>query len=105
VYFVSLKNGSLGVRILAQPKAKKSRIIGLHNGMVKIALAAPPVDGKANKHLINFLAAFFGIKQAEITLVSGTNTRKKVCVIGDLSRSELETKLKPYLGTSAELRE
>jgi len=98
VCFVSFKNGVIGIRILAQPKAKESKIIGLDNGMVKVTLAAPPVDGKANKQLLRFLAAFFGIKQKEIKLVSGANSRQKVCVIGDLSRKELELKLNQHLG-------
>lgn len=60
-----------------QPKAKKDEFAGLHNGLLKIRLTAPPVDGKANKHLIGFIAKAFKVPKSQVTLISGDQSRQK----------------------------
>lgn len=91
--FVMLKGGGTGIKILAQPNAKKSQIVGLHDGMIKIALAAPPVEGKANKCLIAFLASYFEVKKRDVVLISGENSRKKVCVVTPLTKRSVVERL------------
>lgn len=51
--------------------------MGLHNGLLKIRLTAPPVEGKANKHLIGFIAKAFKVPKSQVTLVSGEQSRQK----------------------------
>lgn len=66
-----------------QPGAKKTAIVGLHGEALKIRLAAPPVDGKANDCLIDFLAETLGVARRNIELVSGASSRaKRVRVAG-----------------------
>ncbi len=65
------------LRLHIQPGAKKTEVAGLHGEALKIRLAAPPVDGKANACLIAFLAKQLGIAKASITLVSGDASRAK----------------------------
>lgn len=60
-----------------QPGAKKTEIAGLHGEALKIRLAAPPVDGKANDCLIAFLAQTLGIAKSRIELVGGASSRAK----------------------------
>jgi hypothetical protein len=60
-----------------QPKASKDEFAGLHGGRVKIRLTAPPVDGKANAHLIVFLASTFAVSKSQVSLESGQLSRKK----------------------------
>ena len=60
-----------------QPGAKKTEIAGLHGEALKIRLAAPPVDGKANDCLIAFLAQTLGIAKCRIELVGGASSRAK----------------------------
>lgn len=60
-----------------QPGAKKTEIVGLHGEALKIRLAAPPVDGKANDVLLGFLAATLGVARSQLTLVSGQAGRAK----------------------------
>ena len=60
-----------------QPKAKHNEFCGVHGDAFKIRITAPPVDGKANAHLVKFLANAFGVTQAQVTLLSGQNSRKK----------------------------
>ena len=61
--------------------AKKSGVVGEHGDALKIRLAAPPVDGKANAALIEFLATRLGVARAQVTLKSGQTSRRKVLEI------------------------
>jgi uncharacterized protein (TIGR00251 family) len=65
------------LRLHIQPGAKKTEVIGLHGEALKIRLAAPPVDGKANACLIGFLADRLGVAKASVSLVSGESSRAK----------------------------
>ncbi|MCB6182995.1 DUF167 domain-containing protein [Leeia sp. TBRC 13508] len=66
-----------------QPGAKSSEISGEHGEALKIRLAAPPVEGKANQALIRFLSEKLAIPKQAITLLSGeTNRNKRVQIIG-----------------------
>jgi uncharacterized protein (TIGR00251 family) len=67
---------SLVVRVV--PSASKTEIIGwMSDGSLKIRLAAPPVDGKANGELVSFLAKILGVSKNEIEIVSGQTSKKK----------------------------
>ncbi|BAO28079.1 DUF167 domain-containing protein [Sulfuritalea hydrogenivorans] len=71
------------LRLHIQPGAKKTEAVGLHGEALKIRLAAPPVDGKANACLIAFLADRLGVARAAVSLVSGESSRaKRVRVCG-----------------------
>lgn len=61
-----------------QPGAKKTEVTGLHGDALKIRLAAPPVDGKANAALIGFVADRLGVAKSAVTLKSGQTSRRKV---------------------------
>ncbi len=65
------------LRLHIQPGAKKTEVVGLHGEALKIRLAAPPVDGKANACLIGFLADRLGVAKASVSLVSGESSRAK----------------------------
>ncbi len=60
-----------------QPKASKDEFAGLHGERLKIRLTAPPVEGKANAHLLAFLAKAFGVAKAQVSLESGELNRHK----------------------------
>jgi hypothetical protein len=71
------------LRLHIQPGAKKTEVVGRHGEALKIRLAAPPVDGKANACLIAYLADQLGIAKAAISLLSGDSSRaKRVRVVG-----------------------
>jgi uncharacterized protein (TIGR00251 family) len=66
-----------------QPGAKKTEVAGPHGDALKIRLAAPPVDGKANAALVEFIAAKVGCGRTAVELVSGQTSRvKRVRVAG-----------------------
>ena len=72
-----------------QPGAKKTSFDGQHGEQLKIRLAAPPVDGKANEALIRFLADALDLRRSAITLVSGQTSRHKRVEIEALTPAAL----------------
>jgi uncharacterized protein (TIGR00251 family) len=73
------------LRLHIQPGAKKTEVVGMHGEALKIRLAAPPVDGKANACLIAFLAAQLGVARSAVRLVSGESSRAKRVHVGGLA--------------------
>ena len=70
-------DGSVTLTIHAQPGAKKTEVAGVHNAALKIRLAAPAVEGRANDALVAFLAESFGVPRRNVTLVRGETGRRK----------------------------
>ena len=60
-----------------QPRASKDEIVGFHGDRLKIRITAPPVDGKANQHLVSFLANVFKVPKRNILLLAGETGREK----------------------------
>lgn len=73
-----LQGGVLGLSLHIQPGAKKTEIAGPHGDALKIRLAAPPVDGKANAALLAFVAERLGVGKSSVSLKSGQTSRRKV---------------------------
>lgn len=76
-----------------QPGAKKTEVAGLHGDALKIRLAAPPVDGKANEALIAFLAKALGVPKANVELVSGQTSRAKRLRVAGVAPAAAEAAL------------
>jgi hypothetical protein len=66
-----LGENSLNIQVQIQPGSSKDQIIGIHNGRLKIKISAPPVDGKANQNLIEFIAKALGVSKSKIEIVKG----------------------------------
>ncbi len=76
-------DGRITLTLHIQPGAKSSAVCGQHGEALKIRLAAPPVDGKANAALLAFLADALGVSRQAVKLISGdSNRRKRVEVTG-----------------------
>jgi uncharacterized protein (TIGR00251 family) len=67
--------------VLVQPRASRSKVVGVHDGRLKIALAAPPVDGEANAALIEFIADALDVRKADVRLADGETSRRKRLLI------------------------
>lgn len=78
---------SIRLTLHVQPGAKKTEIAGEHGDALKIRLAAPPVDGKANQALLSYLAERFDVPQRQVVLKQGETSRRKVVEIGGSSVS------------------
>ncbi|WP_133679867.1 DUF167 domain-containing protein [Paludibacterium purpuratum] len=76
----STENG-FTLTLHVQPGAKKTEICGEHGEALKIRLAAPPVEGKANSALILWLADCFDVPRRDVTLLSGEKNRHKIVAI------------------------
>jgi uncharacterized protein (TIGR00251 family) len=70
-------DGSFVLNLHIQPGAKRSEIAGLHGDALKIRLAAPPVEGRANAALIAFLAEQLHVPKAAVSLEAGASSRRK----------------------------
>ncbi|MBI5556987.1 MAG: YggU family protein [Deltaproteobacteria bacterium] len=71
-----------------QPKSSKNTICGLHGNELKLAITSPPVDGKANKAVIAYLAKLFGLAKSSVTIISGQQSRHKRCVLHGVTLKE-----------------
>ena len=80
--------GGVTLAVRAQPGAKKTAIAGVYgegeSAQLKIAVQAPPVEGRANEALVAFLAETFGIPKRAVELVSGELSRSKVFLLRDV---------------------
>ena len=65
------------LRIFLQPKASRDQIVGLHDGELKIAITAPPVDGAEDAHLLKYLSKLFKVPKSSIVLEKGELQRHK----------------------------
>jgi uncharacterized protein (TIGR00251 family) len=68
---------TLQLNVYLQPKASRDQILGWHDGELKIAVTTPPIDGKANAHLLKFLSKQFKVSKSQIEIVSGELNRHK----------------------------
>ena len=68
-----------------QPGAKRSEIAGLHGEALKIRLAAPPVEGRANEALLKFIAVLFDVPLRQVELRQGGQSRHKIVAVADSS--------------------
>ena len=74
---VRIDGSSLVLEVTVLPRASRTEIAGVTRDRVRIRLAAPPVDGRANSMLIEFLATEFRVPAARVTLVKGLKSRRK----------------------------
>jgi uncharacterized protein len=83
--------GGVTLAVRAQPGAKKTAIVGMYGegdvAQLKIAVQAPPVEGRANEALIAFLAEMLGLPKRSVELVSGELSRSKVFLLRNVTLS------------------
>lgn len=82
-------DGCVTLTLHIQPGARKTELAGLHGDALKIRLAAPPVDGKANAALIDFIADRLEIARSAVRLKSGQNSRRKVLEVSGVAETRI----------------
>lgn len=76
------RNGeTLTLTLHVQPGAKRNEIVGVHGDALKIRLAAPPVEGRANEALLKFLSEKFCVAFRQVELHQGGQSRRKVVAV------------------------
>jgi len=76
--------------VKVHPRARRTALAGRLGDAWKLALAAPPVDGKANEECVRFFADLAGVPKSRVRIVSGATNRMKVVEVEGLSEEELE---------------
>ena len=87
-YTVGKRGVTFPVRVV--PRASSSEIVGEHDGALKIRIAAPPVEGAANRELVRLLAKSLKVQQAEIEIVSGANATRKIVRLNDSTAAVID---------------
>ena len=80
--------------IRVQPRARKNAIVGELGDALKLALTAPPVEGRANEACITFLAEFLKVPRSSVTIAAGQSSRNKVIRVRGLSTTQVEERLR-----------
>ena len=95
-----LHNGERGaaLTIRVTPRARKTQFGGvLEDGTLRVRVAAPPVEGKANQALINYLAKVLGVRKNRIEIVAGERGLDKILSVVGMTAEEVEEKIRPWL--------
>ncbi|HYX53041.1 MAG TPA: DUF167 domain-containing protein [Candidatus Limnocylindrales bacterium] len=83
--------------VKVQPRARKNEITGTVGDALKLALTAPPVEGKANQAVIDFFADLFDIPRSSVTIASGETSRNKVIRVSGISAMQVRQRLSATL--------
>jgi uncharacterized protein len=83
---------SFAVRL--QPKAKKTAVVGELDGALKLAVTAPPIEGRANEACVRFLAELLNVARSSVTIAAGASSRNKVIRIEGLTAEQVRARLK-----------
>ena len=86
--------GAVTFAVKVHPRAKKDAISGEIGDALKIALNAPPVDGKANEACSRFLAEILRVPRSSITIAAGETSRNKVIRVAGVNAAEVEERLR-----------
>jgi len=87
-------SGGITFAVKVQPRARKNAITGTFGDALKLALTAPPIEGRANEAVIDFLADFFDIPRSSITIASGKTSRLKVVHVNGTNTEHLYRRLR-----------
>ena len=85
-------------QIRVQPRAKKNAITGELGDALKVALTAPPVEGRANEACIAFFADLLNVPRSSVTIAAGETSRNKLIRVSGLSAAQVEVKLRGAIG-------
>jgi len=88
------KGGAVSFKVRVQPRASRTEIAGERGEAVKLRVAAPPVDGKANEECCRFLAKLLGVSASSVEIVSGDSSRDKVIRVRNASVERVRETLK-----------
>lgn len=83
--------GRLTIRV--QPGARRTGLAGWHDGLPRLAVTAPPVDGAANRATLAALAKVLGVRPRQVRLLSGHSARVKVFEVDGLDTSEIQRRV------------
>ena len=90
------QNGDdVDIDILVQPRASRGRVAGVHGNELKVAITAPPVEGRANRALVEFIAKSLKVAKSRVSVVRGQASRHKTVRVSDCAVDEAGAALAP----------
>jgi uncharacterized protein len=96
---INLKESKKGLIFDIQviPHASRAEIVCIQDGVLKIKVTAPPVEGAANEACIKLLAGELGLKKSQMGISSGAKSRRKTVMVKNINKLELEVKISCFL--------
>lgn len=94
---ISDRPGGARFSIHAKPRASKSKVLGVRDGSLDVAIAAPPVDGEANEEIRKLLARALDLARRDVEIVAGATGKSKIVEVG-LSALDTRARLAKLLG-------
>lgn len=88
--------GSVEIRVRVTPRSSRTEVSGIAEGVVQMRVSAPPVDGAANRAVIETLASLLDIPRSAITLRRGQSGRDKTFVLSGITDAQLKTQLERW---------
>ena len=86
--YIEPTSSGVVLRVFVAPRSATTKVLGLHDGMVKVALTAAPVEGAVNKALVAFLAKMLGASKSSVTIIAGETSRKKIVSVEGIGPEE-----------------
>src|SRR6516164_9293898 len=84
--------------VRVHPRARENAFTGVVGDALKLALTAPPVEGRANEACIAVLAEFLNVPRSSVTIAAGASSRQKLIRVAGLRAAAVEAKLRTVLG-------
>ena len=100
-----LHSGKTGAALTLRitPRARKTEFAGvLEDGILRVRVAAPPVEGKANAALLTFLAKVLGVRKNRIEIIAGVRGLDKIVSVLDLSAEDVQSRIQAWLSAQDE---
>ena len=97
---VRVVEGGVQIKLRVQPKARTSAIDRVHGDALKVRVAAPPVDGKANAAVVVLLAQELGVARSAVSITAGEGSRDKVVLIQGVSVEQVRRALERAVATA-----
>lgn len=82
--------GAVTFDVLVQPRASRAKVGPIHDGRLKVAVTAPPVDGEANAAVIELLAKQLGVARGAVEVIAGVSSRRKTVRVSGISVAAVE---------------
>lgn len=94
---VTRRKDAVLLQVHLQPGASRNQVVGTRSGVLRVRVTSPPLENRANRQLMEFLAELLGLPKSSVELVSGSRTRLKTVAIKGLTAPRLLELMTPYL--------
>ena len=84
---------SVRIAVRVKPRARQSLVLGVREGVLEVAVAAPPVEGEANRELVAVVARHFGLPKASVSILGGAAGRNKWIGLSGIDPERVATRL------------